>query len=226
MTLSLQSKADVGAWPLRARRSSTARQLHHASQAFTLLEMLFVIGVISLLLAITLPAIGRVNRAADRARTLAWFADWAAAMELFRQEYGYFPDLTADTGSSGRIDADRFLAALTGRDRDGAPVSLSASAGNRRALTFLTLPSASFDAEYGELLDGFGNRDVAVLIDTNGDGRISGSELVKPELRRGSSAVGLTAAGAPPSEAFPVNGVRGSIAFYSAGSQAWIFSWE
>lgn len=211
-------------------RARTRDQDPHRSarspRGFTLLEILLAIGVLSLLLALTLPTLGRVSRTADRAKTLAWFADWGAAMELFHQEYGYFPDLTAADGSSGRIDGSRFVAALTGRDRDGDPVPPAAAAGNVRGLRFLSLPAAALDSAHGELLDAFGNCDVVVLVDADNDGRIRGDELVRLDLRRGCSGSGFMAAGQPPASSFPVEGLRANVAFYSAGAGDWIFSWQ
>ncbi|QOJ18648.1 MAG: prepilin-type N-terminal cleavage/methylation domain-containing protein [Phycisphaeraceae bacterium] len=82
----------------RPARSTPARR------AFTLVELLVVIGIIALLVGILLPALAAVNTAAKKTRTEATMNEFAKACDLFHQEHGFYPgvisedDLIADAG--------------------------------------------------------------------------------------------------------------------------------
>ncbi len=67
--------------------------------AFTLIELLTVIAVIGILSAILIPTVGAVQSNAKKTKTRVQFSQWAAAVRLFKQNYGYFPRFE-DSGSS------------------------------------------------------------------------------------------------------------------------------
>ena len=96
------------------------------SSAFTLLELLTVIAVIGLLAALIFPAVRSARTAAGKARTKVQFNQWAAAMESFRSEYGYYPALHGSNlvnppgQSSDPATLHLFHDTLAARRRDGA----------------------------------------------------------------------------------------------------------
>ena len=57
------------------------------NRAFSLIELLTVIAIVAILLAIIVPIVGGARNSADRAPTKVQFNQWAAAMELYRQEW-------------------------------------------------------------------------------------------------------------------------------------------
>ncbi|MCF3651943.1 type II secretion system protein [Synoicihabitans lomoniglobus] len=185
---------------MRFRRSPSA--------AFTLIELLTVIAILGILAAIIIPTVSSARNAAHRAKTKAQFSQWAAAMELFRQEYGFYPDIAV----AGKVDPDRFASELTGRSLTGAAVT--GSTANRKGLSFYALSADDLDVDGTHLVDAFGNSDIGVRIDTNRDGIINASDT-------GSwvSVVGADGVFSPMAadEAIPTSGVRARVVFYSAG---------
>lgn len=181
-----------------------------AHAAFTLVELLTVVAILGILAAIVIPTVGGARDSANKAKTKAQFSQWAAAMELYRQEYGAYPNIAVN----GKVDAQRFAAELTGRTLDGSPAG--SSYGNRKGIAFYSLATDDLDADGIQLVDAFGNDDIAVRWDSNRDGLINGNDT-------GSwvavSALGQADGFAPTAmaDAVPTTGVRARVVFYSAG---------
>jgi prepilin-type N-terminal cleavage/methylation domain-containing protein len=193
---------------------------------FTLVELLAVIAVIGILAAILVPTVGAARTATWKAKTRVQFSQWTAAMEQFRQEYGYYPEVGTDGRLATPADTLRFVRTLGGRNPDGSAVSAAADLnGNTKRIAFYAFTEADFfdpdragggaDFSGNELLcDSFGNTEIGVLVDRNGDG------LVKPGDEGAAVAVAsvLGGAGFAPGEIdFPEMGVRAGVLFYSAG---------
>jgi len=208
-------------------------------QGFTLIELLGVVAIIGLLTGILLPTLGAARSAALRAKTRVQFAQWTAALEQFRQEYGYYPAV----GTGGRLataaDTAKFVRTLSGRNVDGSAVARIADLnGNVRRITFQVFAAADFfdpghpdggaDLDGDELLcDAFGNTEIGLLVDGNGDG------LVRPGDDGPVATVAGTQSGsgfAPQESDLPAAGVKASVLIYTAGrgrSQAdMILSWK
>lgn len=194
---------------LLLRRVPRSRR-HHFTRAFTLIELLTVMAVIAILAAILIPTVSSVRGSANKAKTRAQFSQWASAMELFRQEYGYYPSI--DGHGNRKVDTDRFAVALTGRGLDGG--TASDLLGNRKRIAFYSLSAGELDSDGERLVDAFGNTDIAVLVDRNGDGRIGGPGAPASETVVGVSAAGSTVVLTP---AMPEGGLRVGVIFYSAG---------
>jgi prepilin-type N-terminal cleavage/methylation domain-containing protein len=211
---------------LQGLSTEVRRALAERRRAFTLLELLAVMAVIGILAAILVPTVGAVRTAAWKAKTRVQFAQWTAAMEQFRQEYGYYPEVGTDGKLATPADTLRFVRTLGGRNPDGSAVAAAADLnGNTKRITFYAFTDADFfdpdqvagGADYSgnELLrDAFGNIEIGVLADRNGDG------LIKPGDEGAAVAVASVLGGAriAPGEAdFPAAGVRAGALFYSAG---------
>lgn len=212
-------------------------------RAFTLIELLTVIAVIGILAGILIPTVGAVRNSANKAKTKVQFAQWAAAIESFRGEYGFYPvfhesALVNPPGQATDPAAPHvFHDLLAGRRRNldplpapapGAP--LAPEAQNRKRIGFYSFTESDFTAADSAtphlLRDAFDNTAIAVLVDRNLDGVIrigaGGDYPALPAVR------GLTPAPAD----FPATGVRAGVIFYGPAPGAgpeqpdFIFSWK
>jgi prepilin-type N-terminal cleavage/methylation domain-containing protein len=209
---------------------------------FTLLELLCVIAVIGLLAALIFPAIGAARRSAGRARTRVQFSQWAAALEGFRGEYGYYPgfhgsNLVNPPGQATDPAAlHLFHDLLAARRRDGSALPACTGttdpqfpeAQNRKLMAFYSFSDSDITGGGSPapnlLRDAFDNTEIAVLVDRNLDGVI----------QAGSDFAVLPAVGGmtPGPVDFPAAGIRARVIFYSpapgadAGNPGFIFSWK
>lgn len=203
--------------------------------AFTLLELLSVIAVIGILAAMIFPAVRSARVSANKARTKVQFSQWAAALEGFRSEYGYYPAFAASAfvngGATTAITGDHlFHDILAGRKRDGTALLSTGPAAtqNRKLIGFYSFSDSDFTNASSStpnlLHDAFDNTEIAVLVDKNLDGAIKvGSDYtVLPAVG------GLT----PGPADFPATGVRAGVIFYApapgadAANPEFIFSWK
>src|SRR5438270_9643891 len=74
--------------------------------AFTLIELLAVIAIIGILAAILIPTTGTAQVAAKKAKTRSQFAQWGAAIEAFRQEYGYYPTFETTGNGANKVNGN------------------------------------------------------------------------------------------------------------------------
>lgn len=199
-------------------------------QGFTLLEVLMVVAVISILVAIIIPAIGGAQNSARRAKTRVQFSQWSAAIEQFRQEYGYYPVFTnfrVNDGAAAALSGQHiFHDTLAGLRRDGSTIatnnaSPAPEAQNPKRIRFCSFGSDELSSA-GLIQDAFGNSEIGVLLDRNLDGAIALNDTsdYSPQpavpLPIGSATV-------PPP---PGNRIRAGVAFYSAGDgQRPVTSW-
>jgi len=212
-------------------RQNSKKRLRTES-AFTLVEVLAAVGVVAILAALLVPTAAAVRETAQRFETKARFQQWALAMEEFRTEYGYYPDVSTD----GLIDPLKFLGALTARDHTGSALAGNALCGNVRKLRFYTAGGKELQRDAAglplpEILDGFENSQIVALADRDGDGSIRGLELVRKSLAAGNARDGFSPiVAAPEQELAEGSVIHARIAFYSVGagerSDRFILSWK
>jgi prepilin-type N-terminal cleavage/methylation domain-containing protein len=218
------SRCFVGALPDGKNRARAS--------AFTVIELLAVIAIIGILLAILIPSVASARATANKARTRAQFNQWAAAIELFRSEYGYYPafDSTFKVNGGATAADHLFHDLLAARKRDGSALVSNETAAlqNRKLIRFHVFAETDFadrgSEDAGLLCDAFGTTDIAVLIDRNLDGVINtddyGSDLPAVNGWR------------PTAGDFPAVGLRAGVVFYdvvpgaSDANPAFIFSWK
>lgn len=196
----------------RGPRSVGSRSIR---RGFTLLELLTVVAIVAILAAIGVPTLAAARVSAAKARTRAQFAQWTLACAQFHQEYGFYPALGTGHRLATVDDTTVFIRVLTGRNPDGSAVSDPADlGGNVRRIRFLLLGEA--DLREGRLTDAFGNSEFGFLRDLDADGAIRPSldgQVVSVSSVDGGSVI-------PSATAFPPEGIRAGVAFFSAGRGA------
>jgi len=207
---------------LPAENDAAARTANAATAGFTLIEVLVVVAIIGVLTAILIATASGVRDSASKARVKVQFAEWAAAVEAFRGEYGHYPQFDTshkvNGGNQGGSAGGEHLFhdILAGRRRDGQLIGPLAAAQNRRHIRFYSFAQREF-SESGEGLaliqDALGNTDIAVLVDRNLDGRIDMADYpALPAVSREGVPIGAPS--------LPPSGLPTSVAFYSAGPRA------
>jgi prepilin-type N-terminal cleavage/methylation domain-containing protein len=202
----------------------------NSQHAFTLIELLTVMAIIGILAAIIIPTVSSVRVSANKAKTKVQFNQWAAAIESFRSEYGFYPSFDSSNkvnGSAVSSGDHLFHDTLAGRRRDGEAIGSAASSQNRKRIAFYTFSEGDFtDTEStmpNLLQDAFGNTEIAVLVDRNLDGRIDSSDYSSAPIVDGI---------APTTDDIPSSGIRMGVAFYAPAPDAdannpdFIFSWK
>jgi len=207
---------------LPAENDAAARTATVATAGFTLIEVLVVIAIIGVLTAILIATVSGVHDSASKARVKVQFAQWAAAVEAFRSEYGHYPQFGASHkvnggDQGGSVGGEHlFHDILAGHRRDGQSLGPLAAAQNRRHIRFYSFAQSEF-SESGEspalIQDALGNTDIAVLVDRNLDGRIDTADYpALPAVSREDVLIGAPS--------LPQSGLPASVAFYSAGPRA------
>jgi prepilin-type N-terminal cleavage/methylation domain-containing protein len=232
------------------------KTLNDKQTGFSLIELLVVIAVIGILAAILLPVIGRVRESATNTAVRAQFSQWGSAFELFRQEYGYYPDFASPPGTALTVndtlinganhnDGVRFFETLTGRVAKDARRNerLTSNdegyrAGNTRSAQFTNFSENEVLEEGSNfiILDSADNRQIVVLFDRTQNGVIEfgGNDKDYPFAAGGlpeviSARTGATFKPTTTGDNADIgpNGVRAPVIFYSAGAgRQLLMSWK
>lgn len=167
-------------------------------KAFTLIELLTVIAIIGILAGMVIGVTAMVQRRAKVAASKSSFQQWAAAIEQYKSTYGKYPYLnnkfeaSADTIISLDNNATvvEFIKCMTGRNPswEGATPLSTGTGGdarkyNLRGTSFCSFGPESFNLDDPKKLsDRFGNTNIRIVMDTDGNG------LVKPVDIKGDPA--------------------------------------
>lgn len=152
-------------------------------KAFTLIELLTVIAVIAILSGILIPVTGGVIKQARIAASKAQLWQYVTAIESFKTEYNYYPQVYDNDGLIDLTEVARsedFIESLSGKDHStpasyGDPIS---NGGNYRKIEFHSFSQSEFFVKSdgtispNELADSFNSKQIYMLVDVDGDGRI------------------------------------------------------
>lgn len=72
------------------------RQPRRSTRAFTITELLVVVGIIVLLIGLLLPALGKVRQKARITQTSSTLEEFAKACDAFNQQFGYYPGIVPE----------------------------------------------------------------------------------------------------------------------------------
>lgn len=141
-------------------------------KAFTLIELLTVIAIIGILAGIIVPTVGAVRERANVAKTKSMFSQWIGAIELFRQEYGYYPNI--GTGTESRTiniqsSSAEFVSTMQGNNPTHNPRGVRFFSFSEDS--FQQLPDGTFSDT--QLADSFNNTNIRIVMDANRDGTVN-----------------------------------------------------
>ena len=146
-----------------------------------MIELLAVLGVLAVIMAFLLPLGQGARHQYSVVETKARFSRYTLALEQFKFEYGVYPY----GGASPIIINDppgRFFELMTGRAINGGdigdPVALLQ---NRDKLAFLQFYPNELTPD-GLIQDPFGQTDITLYFDTDGDGFLNGVENVRAKV--------------------------------------------
>lgn len=150
-------------------------------RGFTLVELLTVIAIIGILAGILIPTVGAAITSANKARTKAMFQQIETGLTSYKAEYGYYPPIFGGGSGDGKINlsdgsssVDLILALSARHPATGAKDETY----NRKGIPFMTFDQSFFDPEGSDtqIVDAFYNPEIFVMVDKDGDGRLTPGE--------------------------------------------------
>lgn len=146
-----------------------------------MIELLAVLAVAAILMAVIIPIAQGARRQYAIVETKARFQRYSLALEQFKAEYGAYPAFISSPFAINEPPG-MFVELITGRGLIGGPMADPfAVAQNPKKLSFLQFSSAELTPE-GRLQDSFGQTDITLYLDTDGDGFLNGIENIRGSL--------------------------------------------
>ncbi len=150
-------------------------------KAFTLVELLIVITIIGVLVGLIMPAITGGQISALKTTSLTFLRSMGTAATMYNEEYGYWPDFLVEKDRVNLNDDDnseKCLKSLTGKDGNGVNLSpADRKLYNRKGRSFITFNVQNLSQKNAEspwkIVDSFGNPNIYICVDTDGDGFIN-----------------------------------------------------
>ena len=164
--------------------------------AFTLIEILVVIGIIGVLAMVMVPAIGLAKDSLTKTKTKARFNEWVTAVKQYKMTYGFFPTLGQNTTSgtdshfnlADGTNSEAFVKTLSGRDPETGEKlkGTERTKYNRKSTPFCDFSGDDYtqldgSVEVGKLADGFGNNNIHIVMDTTENGRVEIPQQYLPD---------------------------------------------
>ena len=106
-------------------KASEAKAAKHPQKAFTIVEMMVTVGVFSVLLAILLPTVSTVHRAALNRQAQAGATMLAQSAMRYHAEYGFWPGELVSKDSSGLVKVNDELPETVRNGTDFCPLLIS-----------------------------------------------------------------------------------------------------
>ena len=128
--------------------------LQSKNRAFTLVELLTVMAIITMLIGLLIPSLNTVRRFAKNTKQSAQLASIGAALTTFRNDYGDYPEsdrLSHDTRDPDYCGAQKLCEAMLGRDLMGFHPETSWSATDERYYSIVTVEQRQRVGRYLEL---------------------------------------------------------------------------
>jgi hypothetical protein len=138
------------------------------------LALVACVGVLAVILLY--PSVTICRGDSQRAKCRAQFVGYLIALNNFKSAYGAYPSCFAEGEAlylAQGSNAEDFMQALSARDASDKPVAVL---GNKRAAAFYAFAESEYavDPDTGQqhLVDAFGNRNIVIRVDHDGDGFI------------------------------------------------------
>jgi prepilin-type N-terminal cleavage/methylation domain-containing protein len=197
------------------------KSFSESPRGFTLIELLTVIAIIGILAGIIIPTTGAVRIAAKKAQVKSMFSQWSNAFTLYKQEYGYYPSVGTSNKISTVADTLQFVRTFTGKNIDGTSVTLVSDLnGNKRRQSFYSFSDSELPST-NLITDAFGNVEIGVLTDVNGDGVIKGAGTAEADVPPAVSPAGggsnFTPTTGSTTSDIPTAGIKAGVVFYTSG---------